>query len=1009
MKQTIKRGLALLMALVLCVGLLPAIHAVAASNDVNYVTGSNGYIYNWGEREEKATFLSPNAKAFYSGNNTYDVLSSYAGGTGTSDAPKSALYNALQSLMKSKHKYETSYDATKNMYQYTDCENSGGKISSFYSGTAIGPAWGSSPSWNREHTWPNSKGLAGNDENDIMMLRPTASSENGARGNKAYGESSGYYNPNTESNGKHDLRGDVARIFLYVYVRWGNVNGNGSYTAWGSSGVMESLDVLLKWMEADPVDTWELGRNDSVESITGTRNVFVDYPEFAFLLFGKEIPNNMTTPSGEAGDVVTCNHNYVAGKVVAATCTAGGYTPYTCTLCGKSYQDNFTNKIAHNYVNGTCTVCGAAKASLPVNGDKVVIYAPAYNMALSAEKVATYYNKGLDVTNGFSGVTSNEIWVVTVNANGSYTFVSESGKVLALADEYASLNDAGTNDDWNITAKNGADGLFYIKNTARGNYLEWYASKNNWSTYATTELSDLFELSFYVVKGGTSCAHTNTKVEGASSATCTVNGHTGKTVCVTCGATVNAGQVITAPGHNYVNAKCTVCGASSTGSGNTSSNSVSVVVATYATANGWANSQQYKSMALNDFITATVSDGQNTGKYYDNGTNWRLYQTENAFVTITAEEGIVITSVKISYQSQNTGALMFNNAIVESDQVVTVNASSATFNVGNSGTAANGQARITAIEVTFSGGEAGNTCDHSNTKVEGAASATCTTAGHTGKTVCVTCGATVNSGNAIAATGHNYVNDKCSVCGASKPTTPTVTGETFYAVMNQASLGVKLYFTGAMDGYYLATTENAAEAAVLYKEVVDGGFKLYFLDGSVKNYINLTDRGDGKAGVELSTTNAAVFTMNEAANTPVATVAGNQFYLGTYGTYKTFSASAMSYITGENASKVDVSQFPLRLETVVVEDTDPTDPTDPSVDPTDPSAEATEPTDATEPTGTQPGASEPTEGTKPGATEPTTPNESDDGSALWIVIVIAVVVVAGAVVAVVVIKKRKQA
>ena len=42
-------------------------------------------------------------------------------------------------------------------------------------------------------------------------------------------------------------------------------------------------DDLLRWIEEDPVDTWELGRNDSVEAITGTRNVFVDYPELPIL------------------------------------------------------------------------------------------------------------------------------------------------------------------------------------------------------------------------------------------------------------------------------------------------------------------------------------------------------------------------------------------------------------------------------------------------------------------------------------------------------------------------------------------------------------------------------------------------------------------------------------------------------------------------------------------------------------------------------------------------------
>ena len=125
-----------------------------------------------------------------------------------------------------------------------------------------------------------------------MHLRPSNPSENSRRGNTAYGKSSGYYNPN--KNGEN-VKGDCARIALYMYVRWG-LNS----TMWGSGGVMESRDVLLEWMEEDPVDTWEMGRNDAVQSVTGTRNVFVDYPEYAWLLFNQEIPTDMDTPSGIA-------------------------------------------------------------------------------------------------------------------------------------------------------------------------------------------------------------------------------------------------------------------------------------------------------------------------------------------------------------------------------------------------------------------------------------------------------------------------------------------------------------------------------------------------------------------------------------------------------------------------------------------------------------------------------------------------------------------------------------
>ncbi len=295
MRSLTKRSLAWLTSLLLFVSLFSSLIVLPAeAATVNYVKNGN-YVYNWGTREEVATFLSPMAEDFYEDNNTsYEELSALSGSATVSSVPTSPLYKELKDLMASNHSHITSYNETKDLYRYTDCQGSGGKISSFYSGKDIGPTWAGG--WSRAHTWPNSKG-EGNAENDIMMLRPTSTSENSSRGNTAYGQSSGYYHPNSESDGKHDLRGDVARIMLYVYCRWGNTS-----KMWGTGGVMESRNVLLQWVEEDPVDTWELGRNDSVESITGTRNVFVDYPELIFVMFGADIPSDYPSPSGKAAE-----------------------------------------------------------------------------------------------------------------------------------------------------------------------------------------------------------------------------------------------------------------------------------------------------------------------------------------------------------------------------------------------------------------------------------------------------------------------------------------------------------------------------------------------------------------------------------------------------------------------------------------------------------------------------------------------------------------------------------
>ncbi len=312
MKIKLTRSLSLIMALILCVGLLFSTTTLVNAQTVDYVYANyNSYskiIKNWGTREQDATFLSQNAITFYADNDTsYDELAALAGSSNLSQTPSSALYKELQELMKSNHKTLTSYGEIRYLSPYTDCQNSAKtstQISSLYSGSGIGPSWDAGKTWNREHCWPKSKtaykSVDNGDRNeatDIMTVRPSASSENTSRSNKAYGTAtnSSYFFPNNFAKGQYDLRGDCARMMLYTYVRWGNT----SYM-WGSTGVIQSKEILLQWMAEDPVDTWELGRNDSVESITGTRNVFVDYPELVFVLFDAEIPDNYTTPSGEA-------------------------------------------------------------------------------------------------------------------------------------------------------------------------------------------------------------------------------------------------------------------------------------------------------------------------------------------------------------------------------------------------------------------------------------------------------------------------------------------------------------------------------------------------------------------------------------------------------------------------------------------------------------------------------------------------------------------------------------
>ena len=768
MTNAMKRILAMLLVLVMGVAFIPALKleasAAGTSSDVSYVYDGK-YIYNWGTRGETATFLSPKAESFYTGTNTYDALSTYSGGTSTSTAPNSALYKALQSLMKGKHSYQTSYSATRDLYRYTDCQNGGGKISSFYSGTLIGPAWGEG-NWNREHTWPNSKGLGGNDENDIMMLRPTSTSENSSRGNTAYGQSGGYYNPNSESGGKYDLRGDVARIFLYVYVRWGNT----SY-AWGKSGVMESVDVLLQWMEEDPVDTWELGRNDSVESITGTRNVFVDYPEFAFLLFGETIPADMQTPSG--GSSSKCDHNnFDGGVVVAATCTTKGYTVFTCRTagCGYSYQTNSTPAKGHTYTNGTCSVCGEAEPSAPTYATSITVGQPYKLGMFSTDKNAEYYFIGS--MSGYYGATDTDynkgVDVYAETTSGGYRLYFMNGS----QKQYINLVVSGTHRNFTYSATatsvftwDAEKYSFYTTLEGEKCYMGTFGSYVTVGVLQTSKLQSTDYIARFYKMGGsssggnsgggdTTCQHSYKLVVTAP--TCTKEGYTTYT-CTLCSNTYT-GDKVAAKGHSYSNGTCVDCGATKP-----SESTVTISFADTANRTSFSKTQQIWEQNGIKVVNDKASSNVDVADYKNPA---RFYAGSNLTISYPGMIKIEINCAGLESRYVNgwlnvTGAIVTNN-----NGIITIEFASPVDSLTY--TALSAQSRAYSITV-HTAGSGTSECSHSKTKVQGAVDATCTTEGHTGKTVCTSCGEILSAGSVIPAAGHSEVSHsgKSATCTES--------------------------------------------------------------------------------------------------------------------------------------------------------------------------------------------------------------------------------------------------
>ena len=581
MKNSFKRIGAGLLALCVVLALVfMGIPSDAFASTITYSSTSNS-----GTRNEVCTTLDgTSASSYYTSSYTFDNLS---------EQSSSQLLQSLRTLMTSTHRKISSYSNCKDYANKTDCENNDGRVVLLY--TSYSATMSQYNGWNREHVWPQSLG-GGNTSGggaDLHHVRPSDAGVNSSRGNKKYGNSNngtakygsnpavgvlgGTYS-STYFEPLDNVKGDVARICLYVYVRWGSNWGADSITE-----VFQSVDVLLEWMELDPVDTWEMGRNEVVENIQGNRNVFIDYPEYAWLLFGRDVPSTLTTPSGEASGGVSSNPGGNGSSGTTATTT-----PTNSTIPSSSTFQKVTSL-----------------TSL-ATGDKVVIVAPAYFKALSTNKVGTYYNEGVDLTEGFGNITNNEIFTVTKNSDGTYSFTSASGAKLAMAAEYASLNESGTNDKWELSAA--SNGLFYLKNSARGNYLEWYSSKDNWSTFNPETLDDQFEIAFYKQVSN------NSGNQGGSSTT----GTTGTTA-----TTGTTGTTATNP--------TTGTTATNPTTGTTPSNKEPAAGST---------------LSIKDAISLGASKAHNTyteGKYYVKGEIVEVYNTQYGNIKIKDSSGNILT------------------------------------------------------------------------------------------------------------------------------------------------------------------------------------------------------------------------------------------------------------------------------------------------------------------------------------------------------------------------------
>lgn len=258
---------------------------------------------------------------------------------GTTGLSGSALHNTLHGIIDDHTRFPYTASSTDTWDILADAHENpaapNNVLTVYRNGSVPKSDHSAGTGWNREHTWPKSYGFPDDGGcnypyTDCHVLMPADWDYNAARSNLPFDDCPGGCDsypvigfpasPNLASGGGSSgswetwsgRRGDVARALFYLAVRYdGGTHGitgcsepdliltddrslidvtNGN----ASVAYMGLLETLIEWHLDDPVDAFELNKNDVVMSYQGNRNPFIDHPEWVCAIW--VCPGVDTTP-----------------------------------------------------------------------------------------------------------------------------------------------------------------------------------------------------------------------------------------------------------------------------------------------------------------------------------------------------------------------------------------------------------------------------------------------------------------------------------------------------------------------------------------------------------------------------------------------------------------------------------------------------------------------------------------------------------------------------------------
>ena len=272
------------------------------------------------------------------------LFSQYYSGTEElyGDELKLVLHNKIKG--HTRYTYTSTATDTWDILKESDRDpNNSDNVILVYTGFSVNAAqeYNSGNGWSREHTWAKSHGFPNQSDTaytDLHHLKPADISTNSTRstldfdnGGDEYfddGNYTGCFYDSDSWEPRDAVKGDVARMMLYMTVRYENVS---TYDLELVESIPTSTDTtlfgkkstLLTWNRIDPPDDFERNRNEVIYGYQNNRNPFIDHPEFADRIY------NSTGLIVESTEAISLNEVVVTFSKEVEAASAGIAANYT--------------------------------------------------------------------------------------------------------------------------------------------------------------------------------------------------------------------------------------------------------------------------------------------------------------------------------------------------------------------------------------------------------------------------------------------------------------------------------------------------------------------------------------------------------------------------------------------------------------------------------------------------------------------------------------------------------